>query len=705
MENDRQPLTGSSPGERENAPLLIDIHTPSASTNATKPDCNAAPAVSSAPPVPTRRAYFDTTPSPQFAPSASSNAIPSQAYPRHARTTSASSSRRGSLVPPTPHDDVNVGAAAGFFSDFLASTQGGSRDPNWRSSTGSLESGGRSPRRKTVDYGKGGSPHASSPNGPGWRLSEETIRQSSGFGGSSWSNDATGHHRHISAPETVLMKGGDEDRETARRRATKQLTDDSGTDKPHAPPADDSRLSQSPTDMTLGGDLSGRDMTGGTTGYDASRARRLGNMRTFDHTPDLASEDDDVCVPADPGASLNYEAIERYLGGGRAPSYVEGSEVGKGTTDGGGEDIVGLTRRMGGTKKSFEAPSTAPSRLPSRIIFYSQMTGSLGADRFEDLDFEQFPETTGEILKSGPFWIDVTDPTHSEMVMFSRFFGIHPLTTEDIQTQDTREKCEMFVNYYFICIRTFDQNQYSMSYMQPINVYMVVFKECILSFHFRPTEHSANVLRRISQLESYGLKITPDWINYALIDDITDAFMPLLRFIELEVDSIDDLVLILKESEQSDMLRRIGHARKKVMGLLRLLTTKADVLKMVIKRSGERGGIETTLYLGDIQDHVITMVQNLSHYEKTLARSHSNYLAQISIEITQASNRTNDVVMRMTALASILVPLNVITGLFGMNVPVPGGETTTLWWFFGIVAGMIVISVTVFVWVKRNKLF
>ena len=77
--------------------------------------------------------------------------------------------------------------------------------------------------------------------------------------------------------------------------------------------------------------------------------------------------------------------------------------------------------------------------------------------------------------------------------------------------------------------------------------------------------------------------------------------MPLLRFIELEVDSIDDLVLILKESEQSDMLRRIGHARKKVMGLLRLLTTKADVLKMVIKRSGERGGIETTLYLGDIQ--------------------------------------------------------------------------------------------------------
>ncbi|RKO85299.1 cora-like Mg2+ transporter protein-domain-containing protein, partial [Blyttiomyces helicus] len=185
-----------------------------------------------------------------------------------------------------------------------------------------------------------------------------------------------------------------------------------------------------------------------------------------------------------------------------------------------------------------------------------------------------------------------------------------------------------------------------------------------------------------------------DWINYAIIDDITDSFMPLLRFIELEVDSIDDLVLILKESEQSDMLRRIGHARKNVMQLLRLLSSKADVLKTVIKRCAEKlaPDSETTLYLGDIQDHVITMVQNLSHYEKTLARAHSNYLAQISIEITVASNRTNDVVMRMTALASVLVPLNVITGLWGMNVKVPGQDIESLYWFAGIVAGMCMIA-------------
>ncbi len=78
--------------------------------------------------------------------------------------------------------------------------------------------------------------------------------------------------------------------------------------------------------------------------------------------------------------------------------------------------------------------------------------------------------------------------------------------------------------------------------------------------------------------------------------------MPLLRYVEFEVESIDELVLILNESEQSDMLRRIGKARKNVLLLLRLLGTKADVLKNIIKRCSEMmSSDETSLYLSDIQ--------------------------------------------------------------------------------------------------------
>ncbi|KAI8843650.1 hypothetical protein BC829DRAFT_482458 [Chytridium lagenaria] len=313
-----------------------------------------------------------------------------------------------------------------------------------------------------------------------------------------------------------------------------------------------------------------------------------------------------------------------------------------------------------------------------RFLFYSEVTGVMRAEYFECLDFSIF-------LKSGPFWLDVCGASHAEMQTLTK----------------TREKCEVFPSYYFITIRTFDSNQYSLSYMHPINVYIVVFRECVLSFHAQPIPHPANVLRRIDHLKAYGLRISPDWLNYALIDDVTDGFYAL--------DSIDDLVLILKESEQSDMLRRIGHARKKVMMLMRLLITKADVLKAVIKRCGEKlvPGSETMLYLGDIQDHVITMVQNLNHFENTLARAHSNYLAQISIEITQASNRTSIVVMRMTALASLIVLysfVNSCLGLWGMNVRVPGQDGDSLFWFGAIATCMGVIALISYSLVRRWKL-
>lgn len=174
----------------------------------------------------------------------------------------------------------------------------------------------------------------------------------------------------------------------------------------------------------------------------------------------------------------------------------------------------------------------------------------------------------------------------------------------------------------------------------------------------------------------------------------------------MEVEAIDDLVLILTEAEQSNMLLRIGQTRKKVLQLTKLLSTKSDVLKIVINRCIEKMELEsdTRFYLSDIQDHVISMVSNLQIYEKTLARAHSNYLAQISIEITQASNRSSDVVLKMTAVASILVPLNVVTGLWGMNVKVPGQDENSLTWFFSILICMIVFCALVIGICRKIKL-
>lgn len=310
---------------------------------------------------------------------------------------------------------------------------------------------------------------------------------------------------------------------------------------------------------------------------------------------------------------------------------------------------------------------------------------------------------SGELLRTevdseaNTWWLDILSPTDQEMKVLSKVFGIHPLTKEDIEMEEAREKIELFRNYYLVCFRSFDQDPYSPTYLEPLNIYIIVFREGTLSFHFRGTPHPHNVRRRIKQLKDY-INVTSDWISYALIDDITDAFGPLIQSIDHEVDSIDELVLILRDAEQSDMLRRIGTCRKKVMGLLRLMGNKADVVKGLSKRCNENWLIapksDIGLYLSDIQDHLVTMTQNLNHYEKILSRSHSNYLAQISIEMTEANNQINDVLSKLTALGSILVPMNLVTGLWGMNVHVPGQDVTEGYaWFISIVCSLVSFGV------------
>ena len=122
---------------------------------------------------------------------------------------------------------------------------------------------------------------------------------------------------------------------------------------------------------------------------------------------------------------------------------------------------------------------------------------------------------------------------------------------------------------------------------------------------------------------------------------------------------------------------------------MRLLGGKADVIKGFAKRCNEQYSVtprgDIGVYLGDIQDHVVTMMSTLGHVEKMLSRSHGNYLAQLNVEHLLRGNHTNKTLSKITVLATILVPLNLICGLFGMNVPVPGRETEGLQWFFGIV--------------------
>ncbi|KAI9485219.1 MAG: hypothetical protein EXX96DRAFT_624552 [Benjaminiella poitrasii] len=423
----------------------------------------------------------------------------------------------------------------------------------------------------------------------------------------------------------------------------------------------------------------------------------------------------------------------------------------------------------GSSKHDFDMTQTVS--LGARFHIYSSHKDFNISMGLEDLLTEEGQRALEAVVKSKGWWVDVLCPSIEEMRIISKAFHIHPLTTEDIQAQEPREKVELFPNYTFVCFRAIDVDSIT-DQIKPFNFYSLIFKEGFLTFHFKKSAYCEVVRQRCDQLKEY-MAITPDWINYALIDSITDGFAPIILHIEMEAVSIDELSLVLKKSEQADMLKRIGRCRKKSTQLSRLLGSKLDVIKSLMKRyedksreltlkeqqqqsfsiqlddaltdldsnnnilSTKKSGIGSTttasattdsatadstlttspillsildnkkaftdilLYLGDIQDHIVTMGQNVNHYDRILHRAHTNYLAQVNLELTQTYNMTNNVMNRLTFLATVFIPLTLICGLWGMNVAVPGKYYKDLVYFWWILAGMALYCTTCLFYGKK----
>jgi magnesium transporter len=445
-----------------------------------------------------------------------------------------------------------------------------------------------------------------------------------------------------------------------------------------------------------------------------------------------SSAEEDVCYPGSPNTRGSDEYSIAYS---ELEELVEEQEL----------ERAKETEEISPTTPKVQAPPTAPGRTTSeedfdelekhKICRQTTLTEQpVRASRqnlekrswtffSSELDDVIHSSTIGGLLEEGEtfqhlfelpsdregcWWLDSLNATEDEVAALCKAFGVHSLTREDITTKDPREKIELFKTYYFVSMRSFYQVKEDEDYLDPVSHYAIVFKQGLITFSSHQGPHSKNMLQRIGRLRDY-LSLNSDWICYALIDDIVDSFMPVIRDVEIEVDSIEDEIFVARDVDARPILQKIADSRKKSLSLLRLLGTKPDVIKGFAKRCNEgyasAPSTNVGMYLSDIQDHILTYRDNLTHSEQMLSRLHNNFLAQLNVEHIASGNNVNKLLGKVTLVATILVPLNLVTGLFGMNVPIPGQDSGSLGWFFGIMSvilTMVIVAITV---AKKMKVF
>lgn len=157
-------------------------------------------------------------------------------------------------------------------------------------------------------------------------------------------------------------------------------------------------------------------------------------------------------------------------------------------------------------------------------------------------------------------------------------------------------------------------------------------------------------------------------------------------------------------------LRRMARARKLVTSLSRLLASKSEVITQIRKRllkagtSGLGTGskaeeLEVAIYMGDVQDHILTLQHSLNHYQRILSEAHPTYLSQLRTNFATSQSGTSKNVVYLTAITIAVPCIQAVIGMFSMNVTVPSSDTN--YNIFGVVLSLAVVVLFVYTNVVR----
>lgn len=280
----------------------------------------------------------------------------------------------------------------------------------------------------------------------------------------------------------------------------------------------------------------------------SGRSRSRGDNETASILTHETAEED-VCFPVDTRhhhhrheLRIDFDYLEDFINTERAAEEArrKQSTVGQSfedlrpqldsnatmqgvTSDG---DILDLPSSVSISEKMPEPTATASQPQPvydnNRFSFFSSAWEStIHAAELGDLVLPgedlrglfELPEDEPD----GVWWLNVNRTSRDEVLAICKAFGVHPLTIEDIITEEAREKIELFPSYYFASFRSFnvvdedDGKEY-----EPFNIYVLVFRQGTLSFSFAPNTHASQVRKRITALKDY-VSLSSDWVCYALM--------------------------------------------------------------------------------------------------------------------------------------------------------------------------------------------
>ncbi|HMJ56569.1 MAG TPA: magnesium/cobalt transporter CorA [Polyangiaceae bacterium] len=252
-------------------------------------------------------------------------------------------------------------------------------------------------------------------------------------------------------------------------------------------------------------------------------------------------------------------------------------------------------------------------------------------------------------------WIDIKEQGEAEMKILGERFRFHPLTLEDCLHFDQRPKAEEYDDYLFVVLHTFSCPKDTCD-AEAEEVHVFLGKNYLVTVHTSDIGPIDMVWKRAANDASLAAR-GADFLLYLVSDAVVDANFPVLDRINDALESIEDSVL---ERHDRRDLTRIFELKRTLVLMRKVLSPERDVFAVLAKRGDPRISEKTALYFRDVYDHLVRIYESIDAGRDLLGNALDAYLSM-------ASNRTNEIMKRLTLLSAVFLPLTFITGFFGQN--------------------------------------
>jgi magnesium transporter len=292
----------------------------------------------------------------------------------------------------------------------------------------------------------------------------------------------------------------------------------------------------------------------------------------------------------------------------------------------------------------------------------------------------------GAIRGTASAWIDLDCEDEASARAVLEPLHVHPLVLEDMVSQINRPKVDNYGAYLYLAVHSarWDEDRPTLR-----EIDTVIGERFLVTYHDGSTRSIAAAHAALPRRPEL-LAPSPSHLLHFVLDVLVDHYLPIMDRVAEEIDELEERIF-----DESNVLAhgRILRLKRGMSALRRIVGPQRDTLLALTRDEFRPIPAEMRPYLRDVYDRLARVNDLLDSFRDEVA-------SLLDLQVSTASHRLNEVIKRLTVIATVGLPLTVVTSYYGMNFDFVEYHWRHAWGF--VLGVMLLVAGGTWWWLRRR---